>query len=256
MANLKSDLDDYLLQNENRRSYKFNLPFSTSNFFTRSNEETPTSTTTTSSWFEEVQKEYFTLTRTQRFMGFGICLFFGILCFILSFLYIPILLLQARKFALLFTLGSLFFIFSFSFLWGPWSHLKSMFSRERALTTSLYGFTLIATLYCALHLQSTPLTVICAVGQVLALMWMMMGSIPDEALTCNVCDRSFPTRRQLSDHQQKKRHFGCSSCDSLFPSLMALEHHKEEFQHWSDSCCSRSDSDESDDCRDDAHRLI
>ncbi|XP_045496181.1 uncharacterized protein LOC123694730 [Colias croceus] len=78
----------------------------------------------------------------------------------------------------------------------------------------------------------------------------------DEALTCNVCDRSFPTRRQLSDHQQKKRHFGCSSCDSLFPSLMALEHHKEEFQHWSDSCCSRSDSDESDDCRDDAHRLI
>lgn len=48
--------------------------------------------------------------RTQRFMGFGICLFFGVLCFILSFLYIPILLLQARKFALLFTLGSMFFI--------------------------------------------------------------------------------------------------------------------------------------------------
>ncbi|CAF4899586.1 unnamed protein product [Pieris macdunnoughi] len=84
-------------------------------------------------------------------------------------------------------------------------------------------------------------------------------SFIDEALTCNVCDRSFPSRRLLSDHQQKKRHFGCSSCDSLFPSLMALEHHKEEFQHWSDdSCCdaSRHSSDsESDDCRDDG-RLI
>ncbi|XP_063391815.1 uncharacterized protein LOC134677307 [Cydia fagiglandana] len=178
MANLKSDLDEYLLQNENRRSYKISLPFSTPSFFSRSNEETPTSSSSSGSWFQEVQKEYFTLTRTQRFMGFGVCLFFGILCFILSFLYIPILILQARKFALLFTLGSLFFILSFSFLYGPWSHLKSLFSKERALTTLLYGSTLIATLYCALHLQSTPLTIVCAVLQVIALLWMMMGSIP------------------------------------------------------------------------------
>ncbi|CAH2241357.1 jg15557 [Pararge aegeria aegeria] len=78
----------------------------------------------------------------------------------------------------------------------------------------------------------------------------------DEALTCNVCDRSFSTRRQLSDHQQKKRHFGCGACDSLFPSLMALEHHKEEFQHWSDSSCSRSDSDSSSECHEDRHRLL
>ncbi|XP_063632778.1 uncharacterized protein LOC134803884 [Cydia splendana] len=178
MANLKSDLDEYLLQNENRRSYKISLPFSTPSFFSRSNEETPTSSSSNGSWFQEVQKEYFTLSRTQRFMGFGVCLFFGILCFILSFLYIPILILQARKFALLFTLGSLFFILSFSFLYGPWSHLKSLFSKERALTTLLYGSTLIATLYCALHLQSTPLTIVCAVLQVIALLWMMMGSIP------------------------------------------------------------------------------
>uniref|UniRef100_A0A1B6M1J2 C2H2-type domain-containing protein n=1 Tax=Graphocephala atropunctata TaxID=36148 RepID=A0A1B6M1J2_9HEMI len=55
----------------------------------------------------------------------------------------------------------------------------------------------------------------------------------DEALTCNVCDRSFSTLRLLAQHQQKKRHFGCSACDSLFQTLMALEHHKEEFEHWS-----------------------
>ncbi|KPJ04381.1 Protein transport protein sft2 [Papilio xuthus] len=267
MATLKSDLDDYLLQNESRRSYKFGLPsFSRPSFLSRSNDESPTSTSSTSTWFDNVQKEYFTLSRTQRFMGFGICMCFGLLCFILSFLYIPILLLQARKFALLFTLGSLFFIFSFSFLYGPWSHFKSLFSKERVLTTSLYGSTLIATLYCALHLQSTPLTIVCAVAQVLALLWIMVGYVPggssgmrffDEALTCNVCDRSFSTRRQLSDHQQKKRHFGCSSCDSLFPSLMALEHHKEEFQHWSDSSyCSHSDSEESEGCQEDRHRLL
>ncbi|XP_045449363.1 protein transport protein sft2 [Melitaea cinxia] len=178
MANLKSDLDEYLLQNESRRSYKISLPFSTPSFFSRNNDETPTSTSSTGTWFENVQKEYFTLSRTQRFLGFGICLFLGTLCFILSFFYIPLLLLKARKFALLFTLGSFFFILSFSFLYGPWAHVKSLFSKERALTTTLYGLSLIATLYCALHLQSTPLTVICAVAQVLALMWMMLGSIP------------------------------------------------------------------------------
>ncbi|KPJ14249.1 hypothetical protein RR48_06999 [Papilio machaon] len=86
--------------------------------------------------------------------------------------------------------------------------------------------------------------------------WVTVA-LADEALTCNVCDRSFSTRRQLSDHQQKKRHFGCSSCDSLFPSLMALEHHKEEFQHWSDSSyCSHSDSEESEGCQEDRHRLL
>ncbi|XP_041988921.1 protein transport protein sft2 [Aricia agestis] len=178
MTNLKSDLDQYLLQNESRRGYNFSLPFSTPSIFKRNNDETPSSISTTSSWFENVQKEYFTLSRTQRFMGFGICMCFGILCFILSFIYIPILLLQARKFSLLFTLGSLFFIFSFSFLYGPWNHLKSLFSKEKALSTCVYGFTLVGTLYCALHLQSTPLTVIFAVSQVLALLWTMLGSIP------------------------------------------------------------------------------
>lgn len=65
MANLKSDLDQYLLQSENRKS-KFSLPFSTPSFFSRSNDETPTSTNSTnSSWFQEVQKEYFTLVSTQ-----------------------------------------------------------------------------------------------------------------------------------------------------------------------------------------------
>lgn len=61
MANLKSDLDEYLLQNESRRSYKISLPFSTPSFFSRNNDETPTSTSSTGTWFENVQKEYFTL---------------------------------------------------------------------------------------------------------------------------------------------------------------------------------------------------
>lgn len=30
----------------------------------------------------------------------------------------------------------------------------------------------------------------------------------EEVLTCEVCDRAFPTIKKLSDHQEKKKHFG------------------------------------------------
>lgn len=29
-----------------------------------------------------------------------------------------------------------------------------------------------------------------------------------EHLTCDVCDRAFPTLKQLAAHQRKKRHYG------------------------------------------------
>lgn len=60
MATLKTDLDEYLLQNDKSRSYKITLPtFSAPSFFSKNNESTPSSTN--ESWFEEVQKDYCTL---------------------------------------------------------------------------------------------------------------------------------------------------------------------------------------------------
>lgn len=70
---------------------------------------------------------------------------------------------------------------SFSFLWGPAAHFKHMFSRERLCLTITYGLTLFATLYFALHLQSTPFTVLGAVGQVITLLWTVISSIPGGA---------------------------------------------------------------------------
>ncbi|XP_076258233.1 uncharacterized protein LOC143195168 [Rhynchophorus ferrugineus] len=81
----------------------------------------------------------------------------------------------------------------------------------------------------------------------------------EEALTCNVCDRTFSCPKQLSAHKQKKRHFGCSACDSLFTSLMALEHHKEEFEHWSDEddiCTDESDEDDDTVVSEECERLL
>nr|CAD7442463.1 unnamed protein product [Timema bartmani] len=129
----------------------------------------------------KIQEEQITesvQTRVQRILGFCCFVFVGILCFTLAALYIPVLLFKARKFALLYTMGSLFTICSFSFLWGPINHLKHLFSRERLPFTAAYFGSLVATLYFALSVQSTPLTVLFAVAQVMALLWFLISYIP------------------------------------------------------------------------------
>ena len=39
---------------------------------------------------------------------------------------------------------------SFSFLWGPWNHLKHLLSRDRLPFTAVYIVTVVLTLYFAL----------------------------------------------------------------------------------------------------------
>ena len=125
----------------------------------------------------------------------------GTICFGLAISFLPMLLLNPRKFSLLFTLGSVFtlsryqlivlvirsdyneILCSFSFLWGPYSHMVHLFSKERLPFTLVYLTTLIgkikcqndlylypyfpkATLYFAMGLQSAILTPIAAVLQV------------------------------------------------------------------------------------------
>ena len=118
------------------------------------------------------------LSRTQRLIGCVSCVVAGIFCFSLSTIYVPVLLLKARKFALLFSLGSLFMINSFSFLLGPWNHAKSLFSKERLIFTVTYFGSLFSTLYFALYLKSTVLTTIAAVLQVIALLWYLVSYVP------------------------------------------------------------------------------
>ncbi|XP_049771414.1 uncharacterized protein LOC126143917 [Schistocerca cancellata] len=179
MADLKRDLDEYLLRNDKSQT-KFSIPAvfpatSVGRWFKRSgeNEEAP------DGWFAETQKDCCPrMGRIQRITGFCFCLGMGCLCFILAAMYTPVLLLKARKFALLYTLGSLFVISSFSFLWGPLHHLRHLCSRERLPFTSVYFGTLFATLYFALHVQSTPFTVLCAACQIVALLWFLFSYIP------------------------------------------------------------------------------
>lgn len=133
-----------------------------------------------SNWFSEASSDPIcpALSRKQRLIGFAVCVFTGIMCFSLAAMYAPLLVLKARKFSLLYSLGSLFMINSFSFLWGPWIHMKHLFTKDRLPFTIAYFGSLFATLYFAMWLRSTVLTVVAAVVQIIALTWYIVSYIP------------------------------------------------------------------------------
>lgn len=181
MADLNKELNEYLLSNKNEKQYKISIPTvalpkpNISKWLGRNGNEAKDET----GWIQSTQRECCpSMTRMQRLMAFAFCFFMGLLCFGLSAMYVPLLIQKARKFALLYSLGSLFFLLSFCFLWGPLSYLKSLFTAERRCFTVSYFATLIGTLYFALHLQSTPLTVLCAVLQLIAMLSFLVSRMP------------------------------------------------------------------------------
>ena len=100
-----------------------------------------------------------------------IFLLMGAFCMGLASLYIPVLVLKSRKFALLFSMGSLFFIASFSLLWGVRAHLKHLTDTSRLPFTLSYFSTLFATIYYAMIVKSVFITLIFAVLQIVTLVW-------------------------------------------------------------------------------------
>jgi len=118
------------------------------------------------------------LSYKQRMIGFMTCLVLGLICFAWSTIYIPMLVFKARKFALLFSLGSAFVMGAFGMMWGPWDTCAHLFSKERLTFTATYFGSLGATLYFAMGMQSTILTTIAASFQVMALLWFIVSYLP------------------------------------------------------------------------------
>ncbi|XP_047445138.1 vesicle transport protein SFT2C [Mugil cephalus] len=115
------------------------------------------------------------MSRGQRLVVFGVCASFSALCFGLSALYAPLLLLYARKFALLWSLGSLFAIAAVGVLRGP-SRLAA--SLPTSPGAALYLCALGGTLYAALSLHSTALTALGAALQVAVILGSVVSLLP------------------------------------------------------------------------------
>ncbi|XP_066565854.1 vesicle transport protein SFT2C [Amia ocellicauda] len=113
------------------------------------------------------------MSRSQRLVGFGLCIVVSVLCFGLSALYAPLLLLKARKFALLWSLGSVFALLGAAILRGPSKLLATPSPGAAVYLCSLTG-----TLYAALSLHSTVLTALGAAVQVAAIVGYIVALLP------------------------------------------------------------------------------
>jgi len=196
MSNLKDDLNSYLSRSSgpstslSSLAASFKLPTLKTPFGGGGGAGTPEDeepflgvqteqSKSTSSWFKKEEHTCCpSMSKKQRILGFVTSLVLGLICFGLSSAYVPLLLFKARKFSLLFSLGSVFTMASFSFLWGPWNHVTHLFSKERLPFTLVYLSTLTATLYFAMGMQSTVLTTVAAVCQLVALAWFVISYIP------------------------------------------------------------------------------
>ncbi|CAM9311851.1 unnamed protein product [Bubo scandiacus] len=116
------------------------------------------------------------LSRWQRLAGSGLCLLLAALCFGLAALYAPLLLLRARKFALLWSLGSLCALAAAALLRGP-----ARLLREPSRGSLLFLGALGGTLYAALGLRSTLLTVLGAAAQLGAAAAALLAAMPGGA---------------------------------------------------------------------------
>ncbi|XP_075273719.1 vesicle transport protein SFT2C [Opisthocomus hoazin] len=116
------------------------------------------------------------LSRWQRLAGSGLCLLLAALCFGLAALYAPLLLLRARKFALLWSLGSLCALSAAALLRGP-----ARLLREPGRGSLLYLGALGGTLYAALGLRSAPLTALGAAAQLAVAAGALLAALPGGA---------------------------------------------------------------------------
>ncbi|KAI4575171.1 hypothetical protein MJT46_004450 [Ovis ammon polii x Ovis aries] len=124
------------------------------------------------------------VTRTQRLAASGVCLLLAALCFGLAALYAPVLLLRARKFALLWSLGSALALAGGTLLRGGAACGRLLRGEEAPSRPALlYVVALGATLYAALCLRSTLLTALGACAQVAALLAALLGVLPRGAGT-------------------------------------------------------------------------
>jgi hypothetical protein len=118
------------------------------------------------------------VSRWDRLLIFGGCLIGAVACFALCFALLPVMALKPRKFAVLWTLGSLLFVISFGVLQGPASYLLHLISAERLPFSLAYFGSMIATMVFSLGLKSTLLTIVAVIIQILAALWYTVSYFP------------------------------------------------------------------------------
>ncbi|CAG8222347.1 unnamed protein product [Penicillium salamii] len=102
----------------------------------------------------EEEEGFFALSRWDRMLIFGACNLGAAVCFMICFFLFPVLSLKPRKFAVLWSVGSVLFLLSWAVLMGPWSYAKHLISGARLPFTAAYFGSIALTLYFAIGVST------------------------------------------------------------------------------------------------------
>jgi len=142
----------------------------------------------------EEEEGWFVLSRWDRLLIFGACNIGALACFVICFALFPVLSLKPRKFVILWTLGSVLFLCSFAAMMGPLAYVQHLASGPRLPFTAAYFGSIGLTLYFAIGLRSTILTLPCAIIQIITLVWYLVSYFPMGSTGMRLA-ASFGTRR-------------------------------------------------------------
>jgi len=131
---------------------------------------------------EETERPVLGMSYIARFRAFISLNILAILFFMLAFFVgLPTVVLRPAKFAISFTTGSLMIMLAFAVLKGPWTHLKTMCTKEVAPFSALYVGSMLGTLYASLVARSYLLVMLMSAAQLTALGYYMVAGIPGGA---------------------------------------------------------------------------
>lgn len=129
---------------------------------------------------------YFELSKWDRMLIFALTFAGSICCYMICIFLFPVLALKPRKFALLWSLGSVFFLISFGVLQGFQAYMVHLFLSTRIIFTVVFVTSIVLTLFSSLKLKSTLFSIIFAVIQLLAALWYTVSYFPMGTQTLNL----------------------------------------------------------------------
>ncbi|CAK7896940.1 protein transport protein Sft2p [[Candida] anglica] len=128
----------------------------------------------------------FELSRWDRMLIFALTFAGSMCCYLICIFLFPVLSLKPRKFALLWSLGSIFFLVSFGVLQGFQAYMLHLFSSTRIIFTVVFATSIIMTLISSLSLHSALLSIIFAIIQLISALWYTVSYFPMGTQTLNL----------------------------------------------------------------------
>ncbi|KAH7114314.1 Got1/Sft2-like family-domain-containing protein [Dendryphion nanum] len=128
----------------------------------------------------EEEEGWFALSRWDRLLVFGGLLLAALAMFATCFalMFTPVFLVKPRKFAILWSMGSVLFLAAWGVLMGPIQYAQHLISGPRLPFTAAYFGSIVLTLYFSLGLHSTILTFIASIAQLVCLLWYLVSYFP------------------------------------------------------------------------------